>query len=106
MSRARERYMRWLSATRDLSPHTLRAYGADVGALERHLGATARVADIDRDRLVRFVEELRGRGLSPVSIRRRASGVRGFCGWLVARGELGSDPWLGPTGRRRCSPPR
>jgi integrase/recombinase XerD len=107
VGQAREHYIRWLHATRDLSPHTIRAYDADVGALERHLGGRAPVRHIDRDRLVAFVEALRDTGLAPSSIRRRASGVRGFCRWLLASRLLDADPWLGTTvviGRGRKLP--
>lgn len=92
---ARKQYIRWLLVTRDFSPHTIRAYDGDVAALEQHLGADAAVVEIDRDCLVAFVEEQQAEGLSPTSIRRRASGLRGFCRWLVARGLLSSDPWAG-----------
>jgi integrase/recombinase XerD len=107
VSQAREHYIRWLHATRDLSPHTIRAYDADVAALERHLGGRAPVRLIDRERLVAFVEALRDTGLAPSSIRRRASGVRGFCRWLLASRLVDADPWLGTTvviGRGRKLP--
>ncbi|HEX4836969.1 MAG TPA: tyrosine-type recombinase/integrase [Solirubrobacteraceae bacterium] len=99
--------MRWLHAARDLSPHTLRAYEADVLALEKHLGRQARVRRVNRDCLVSFVEWLRDEGLSPSSIRRRLAGVRGFCRWLLAHQLLEDDPLIGltiPTGRRRALP--
>ena len=105
--RAREEYVRWLVVTRDLSPHTIRAYDADVGAFERHLGRAAVVQDIDRDRLIAFLEDQRAAGLSMRSIRRRASGLRGFCRWLVSRQLLDDDPWVGATiggGRPRKLP--
>jgi site-specific recombinase XerD len=104
---AQRQYMRWLHATKDLSPHTLRAYEGDVIALEEHLGSHAQVRRIDRDCLVAFVEELRGAGLSPTSIRRRVAAIRGFCRWLLARQLLDDDPLVGltlPTGRRRALP--
>lgn len=94
---AREQYIRWLAATRDLSPHTLRAYEADVTALERHLGPRARVEAIDRERLMAFIEDQRAAGLASTTIRRRACGVRGFCRWLSARRLLKADPWAGTT---------
>jgi site-specific recombinase XerD len=100
-------YMRWLRATRDLSPHTLRAYEADVVALEKHLGRQAPIGRVDRDCLMSFVERLQDGGLSPSSIRRRLAGVRGFCRWLLARQLLEGDPLIGltlPTGRRRALP--
>jgi site-specific recombinase XerD len=104
---AHKQYVRWLLATRDLSPHTIRAYNSDIGALGRHLGTQALVDRIDRDCLVTFVGELRASGLSGTSIRRRASGLRGFCKWLLSAHLLEADPWIGVTlsaGRQRKLP--
>lgn len=104
---ARKRYVRWLQITRDLSPHTIRAYNADLAALERHVGPRAIVEQIDRDCLVNFIEQQRDSGLSPTSLRRRVSGLRGFCRWLLSQGLLSSDPWVGTTialGRSRNLP--
>jgi site-specific recombinase XerD len=104
---AREQYVRWLLVTRDLSPHTIRAYDSDLAAFERHLGVCAAVTQIDRDCLVAFVEEQRAAGLSSTSIRRRASGLRGFSKWLQSRCLLDSDPWVGvnvAVGRSRRLP--
>ena len=104
---AREQYVRWLLVTRDLSPHTIRAYASDIAAFERHLGVRALVRQIDRECLVSFIEEQRAAGLSSTSIRRRASGLRGFCRWLVSRRLLDSDPWVGTSvsaGRSRKLP--
>jgi site-specific recombinase XerD len=82
-------------AARDLSPHTIRAYDSDVAALERHLGRRASVRAIDHDRLVAFLEEQRAGGLSGTSLKRRASGIRGFCKWLLARRLVDTDPSIG-----------
>jgi integrase/recombinase XerD len=90
---ARHRYIRWLKASRDLSPHTIRAYDGDVEALERHLGPEARVASIDRASLSGFFDAQRSSGLSPSSLRRRAASLRGFAAWLVEGGLLEEDPW-------------
>jgi integrase/recombinase XerC len=94
---AREQYVRWLLVTRDLSPHTIRAYACDIAAFEQHLGICATVNQIDRNCLVAFLEEQRAAGLSSMSIKRRASGVRGFCKWLLSRHLLDADPWIGAT---------
>jgi len=104
---AHEQYVRWLLVTRDLSPHTIRAYDSDIAAFERHLGIRALVNQIDQDRLVTFMEAQRTAGLSSTSIRRRASGLRGFCRWLLSCSLLDSDPWAGATvavGRSRKLP--
>jgi len=107
VSHARQQYIRWLVATRDLSPNTIRAYDSDIVALERHLGKRALVSEIGRDCVVSFMEEQRATSLSSMSVRRRASGLRGFCRWLVSRELLKVDPWLGvtvPAGRARKLP--
>jgi integrase/recombinase XerD len=104
---ARERYVRWLIVAKDLSPHTIRAYDGDIAAFARHLGLRARVEKIDTDCLIAFVEEQQAAGLASTSIRRRASGVRGFCRWLQSCHLLDSDPWIGTTvaaGRTRKLP--
>lgn len=104
---ARHAYVRWLSATRDLSEHTIRAYDGDIAAFERIVGATSAVATIDRAAIVDFLEHLREGGLSPRTIRRRASGNRGMCRWLLAIGVLDNDPWTGvtlPAGTTRTLP--
>jgi site-specific recombinase XerD len=107
VGQAREQYVRWLLVTRDLSPHTIRAYDSDIAAFQRHLGTRSLVDEIDRDRLITFMEAQRTAGLSSMSIRRRASGLRGFCRWLQSCNLLSSDPWIGATvavGRSRKLP--
>jgi site-specific recombinase XerD len=104
---SRARYVRCLAATRDLSPHTIRAYDGDLAAFERHLGPHAQVRKVDRDSLVSFLEAQKETGLSPASLRRRASALRSFCRWMLSEGELEVDPWRGATvsfGRSRKLP--
>jgi site-specific recombinase XerD len=93
VGRARKEYIRWLLTTKDLSPHTIRAYDGDIAAFEQHLGTTSQVDQIDRAALVAFVEKQRGK-LSPRSIKRRASALRGFCKWLRTSHHLHIDPWV------------
>ncbi len=94
ISVARERYVHWLSAMRDLSPHTIRAYSGDIVAFEHHLGPAAAIEEIDRQHLLAFVELQRDAGLSIISIKRRASALRGFCRWLKATDLLIDDSAL------------
>lgn len=90
---ARPAYIRWLLATRDFSPHTIRAYDSDIAAFERHLGPEAEVSKIDRTVILSFIEDQRVAGVTARSIRRRASGIRGFCRWLQSCQMLDDDPW-------------
>jgi integrase/recombinase XerD len=107
VSVARERYIHWLFVARDLSPNTRRAYDGDIAAFEAHLGAGSTITNIDRERLVAFVESQRAAGLSSLSVRRRACAVRGFCRWLRSAELLDTDPWVdipAATGRPRQLP--
>lgn len=107
LSTARPRYIRWLRATKDLSPHTVRAYEGDLSSFERHVGPFLDVADINRESLVSFLETQKSAGISPASLRRRASALRGFCRWMLSEALVQNDPWIGANlslGRSRHLP--
>lgn len=107
LSQACEGYVRWLLAARDLSPHTLRAYEGDLSSFEEFTGADLGIDELERSSLVDFLESQRTRGLSPASLRRRASALRGFARWLLAQDLVGSDLWSGESlalGRARKLP--
>lgn len=107
LCQAREAYVRWLLATRDLSPHTVRAYEGDLACMEDFVGTWAFVDELDRSTLVDFLESQKAAALSPASVRRRASALRGFSRWLYAQKLVDNDPWVDasvPTGRARKLP--
>lgn len=107
IDQARTQYIRWLLATRDLSPHTIRAYGGDLASFERYVGTDFEVEEIDQDNVISFIEKQKAAALSPASLRRRAAALRGFCRWLLSHGLLVADPWNGATlalGRSRRLP--
>lgn len=95
VDQARNLYIRWLLATRDLSPHTIRAYEGDLATFARYVGADLDVGKIERDGLVAFIEAQKAEALSPASLRRRAAALRGFCRWLLSQGLISADPWSG-----------
>ena len=97
LAEAQEQYIRWLLATRDLSPHTIRAYTGDLSWLKRHLGPSLEVVEINHEALLSFIEGQKARGLSAASVKRRAAALRGFCRWLCSRELLDSDPWKGAS---------
>lgn len=107
LSQAREGYVRWLLAARDLSPHTLRAYESDLLGFEEFTGANLGIDELEKSSLVEFLESQRTRGLSPASLRRRASALRGFARWLLAQDLVRTDLWSGESialGRARKLP--
>lgn len=86
-------YLDWLKDTRTMSEHTLRAYGTDLRALVDHLGAGTPAESVSSEGLVRFIVLQRRRGLAPATIRRRASAISGFCGWLTRIDAVADNPW-------------
>jgi len=66
IDQARTRYIRWLLATRDLSPHTIRAYDSDLASFERYVGADFDVEKIDQDSVISFIEKQKAAVLSPL----------------------------------------
>lgn len=105
---AREEYLRWLRDTRDVSPHTVRAYRADVDALIRALPFNLSAAELQPAAILFFFEAQRARGIRPVSLRRRAAGIRSFCAFLERRRLVATNPWPTdpPTYQRSRSLPR
>lgn len=89
-----ERYVRSLTAERDLSPLTAEAYRRDLaqfaGWLER-AGTTA-LGEVDRRLLRRFVSFLGERRYARRSIARKASAVRSLLRWATLQGLIASDP--------------
>jgi site-specific recombinase XerD len=107
IEKARYQYIRWLLATRDLSPHTIRAYEGDLASFARYVGANFDVGEIDRHGMVAFIEAQKAAALAPASLRRRAAALRGFCRWLLSQGFVAADPWSGTNlalGRSRRLP--
>jgi site-specific recombinase XerD len=107
IDQARKRYIRWLLATRDLSQHTIRAYDADIASFARYLGTDFEVDQLDQDIVLSFIEQQKVASLSPASLKRRASALRGFCRWMLSQGFLVADPWSGTNlalGRPRKLP--
>jgi integrase/recombinase XerC len=92
-------FLQFLRYNRNLSPHTLRAYGTDV---EQFVGFLA--AELDRrpsevdvaaftsDAVRSFLASLHDRGNSRASAARRLAALRTFARYLVREGRLPEDP--------------
>ena len=98
-----------LRGTRDVSPHTLRAYASDLGQFVAWL-AERGVTDAGKvgyEEVKRWVAGLVGSGLARTSVARKAAAVRAFFRFLVREGEIESDPGsLLRLGRPRRRLPR
>jgi site-specific recombinase XerD len=105
---ARRWFASWLRDTRDLSPHTVRAYSCDVAALVRSVGGATPLDALTPNSILDFFEKQRSEGICSSSLRRRACGLRTFCAFLERQGHLVASPWPndGLTFRRTRSLPR
>ena len=98
-------FVRHLELERGRSPHTVRAYSADVTSLLGH-AARLRVTDLDGLdlRVLRsWLARLRTGGAARTTLARRGSAARVFTAWAHRRGLLTTDPGLllaTPRGRR------
>ena len=109
MARVLGEYERHLAAERDLSPHSVRAYVADVGGLLEHaarLGCTE-AAQLDLRTLRSWLAKQQTLGRSRTTLARRATAARVFTGWLARTGRAATDPGasLGSPKGHRTLPP-
>jgi site-specific recombinase XerC len=89
--RAFEAYLR---AERNGSPHTRRAYLADLRRFAAFAGAGARPERVSAGDVRRFLAE-RHRVVAPASLARQLAALRGFFRFLVREGVRGADPTVG-----------
>jgi integrase/recombinase XerC len=102
-------YERHLVSERDLTPHTVRAYLADVAGLLEHADRMGRsqVCDLDLRTLRSWLAHQQVTGRSRSTLARRATAVRVFTAWLARTGRTATD--IGASLRsprtRRALPP-
>jgi len=92
-------FVQFLRHNRNLSPHTVRAYDADLGQLLDHLAArhTCRpseltLAHFDIEGVRGYLDVAHERGISRSSAARHLATLRSFARYLIDEGHLESDP--------------
>lgn len=93
MSAAAEEYGRHLSRVRRLSPHTVRAYRADLRDLELALDDPP-LSAVDIEALRDWIWRASERGDARSTLARRTATVRGFFAWTTETGRTPADPAL------------
>ncbi|MCS5714476.1 tyrosine-type recombinase/integrase [Herbiconiux sp. CPCC 205716] len=90
---AREAYARYLRLERGYSEHTVRAYGADLGDLERFAGARGvdDVEGLDLEVYRDWLWEASQRELAKATLARRAATAKTFSAWLRQTGQTEVD---------------
>ena len=86
-------YERHLVSERDLAPHTVRAYLADVAGLLEHADRMGRadVTDLDLRTLRSWLAQQQVTGRSRTTLARRATAVRVFTAWLARTDRIPAD---------------
>jgi integrase/recombinase XerC len=86
-------YERHLVSERDLAPHTVRAYLADVAGLLEHADRMGRadISDLDLRTLRSWLAHQQVTGRSRTTLARRATAVRVFTAWLARTGRIAQD---------------
>ena len=87
-------YLEHLGKERRLSPHTSSNYARDIGALVDFLdrGNVTEWKRVDSQHVRMFAARAHAGGLSPRSVQRRLSAVRGYFNYLVREGVAASNP--------------
>ncbi len=102
-------FARHLSAERNLSRHTVRAYTGDLASLFVHAGVTGpeNLDEIDIHALRGWLGRLQATGKARTTLARRGAAARTFTAWAHRRGLLAADPGLllGTPKSHRTLPP-
>ena len=93
MARTLGEYERHLVAERDLAPHTVRAYVADVAGLLEHAARLGHLDanDLDLRTLRSWLAKQQTLGRSRTTLARRATAARVFTAWLLRTGRTQTD---------------
>jgi integrase/recombinase XerC len=92
-----ETFLDHLRLERRLSIHTITSYRRDLDCLTEYCDANAvsRWQDLKSHHVRGFAASSHAAGLSPRSIQRRLSGIRGLMNFLIREGEISRNPATG-----------
>ncbi|SIS62534.1 site-specific tyrosine recombinase XerD [Alicyclobacillus vulcanalis] len=86
-------FMDHLRLERGLSDNTTSSYARDLADFSRYLAREDRALErVDRTVVLRYLSDLKRRGMKPTTIARRMSALRAFFRYLVREGVVHLDP--------------
>jgi integrase/recombinase XerC len=90
----KEDFLRHLAFERNLSEHTLRAYGGDLGRFADFVGGEAALVDpgLGVEQVRRYLSRLYAQGYGKASMARTLACLRTFYDYLLRRGVIGANP--------------
>jgi integrase/recombinase XerD len=89
-----DRFVDYCAVERQLSEHTLQAYGYDLADFRKWLPAKTTIANIKTETLRAYVEDMGTRKLSASTVRRRVACLRAFFRFVEDEGGR-ADPFVG-----------
>ena len=94
MDQLTDAYINYLLIEKGCSPHTIEAYGRDLGCFIAHIraGGLGRIEEIAPEHVLSHLAEQRGRGLSSKSVNRKLAAIRGFYKFLIREGKVEQNP--------------
>ena len=101
LARDIDRFIAHLTVERRASPHTVAAYRRDLARFLADSEPDRSVVAVKSPDVRRFAGRLHAAGLSPRSVARHLSSVRGLFAFLVRRGELVANPAAGVRAPKR-----
>ena len=89
--RAMQSYLQFCRLEKGLSPNSLNAYRQDLAQFGSHLEQVL-VGEVTVETLRGYLDHLRHKGLSPRSITRKVTTLRGFFAYLIEEKQISVDP--------------
>jgi integrase/recombinase XerD len=89
-----DEYMNYLLIEKGYSPHTIEAYGHDLGdfIVQIRAGGLSRFQEVVPEAVLSYLAEQRARGLCSKSVNRKLAALRGFYKYLIREGRVEQDP--------------
>ena len=93
-----DRFVEYIRAARNASPHTVRGYASDIAQFIAFLEGeelSTNPADIDSRTMRRYLARLQKQGTSKRSVARKLASLRAFFRHLLRKGLIETDPTTG-----------
>ena len=93
-----DRFIEYIRAARNASPHTVRGYASDIAQFLAFLEGeelSTSPADVDSRTMRRYLARLQKQGISKRSAARKLASLRAFFKYLLRKGLIEADPTTG-----------
>jgi integrase/recombinase XerD len=89
-----DQYMNYLLIEKGCSPHTIEAYGRDLGNFVAHLrtGGISRLEEVESTDVVAYLSAEREKGLCAKSLNRKLAAFRSFFRFMIQEGHVDQNP--------------